>query len=327
MKYCAFTNSRHGFRGISIVTTPETAADSMRILDEAVVSTRNESILPYKIVDIPGKGKGVIATRHISQYEELMLDYATFAVDISFASRVPARTGYQLLHLAAMQLADPASVLELGQSNSFAADVLENVLRTNAFNTMIGEVPHMALYPEVSRINHACKPNAYTRFIPRSLEVSVAAVRDIQPGEEITISYITIGQETVQRKRALEVWGFECKCSLCSSSQNEIAASDARRRQIETLRGQVVEAFQDGKPFQALRLSRQVLNLLPSEELFPLYSEQYENMARAYWFLRDREKTMKYAKMSLEVLVEQGYIERVTPEHLEAMWRNFAEGR
>ncbi|KAK3690096.1 hypothetical protein B0T22DRAFT_481276 [Podospora appendiculata] len=124
-KYCAFTNSRHGFRGISILTTPETAADCMPgILDEAVISTRNESMMPYKIVDIPGKGKGVIATRHISQYEEFMLDYATFAVDISFASRVPARTGHGLLHLAAMQLADPASVLELGQSNNLAADAL-----------------------------------------------------------------------------------------------------------------------------------------------------------------------------------------------------------
>ncbi|KAK3690095.1 hypothetical protein B0T22DRAFT_481275 [Podospora appendiculata] len=138
---------------------------------------------------------------------------------------------------------------------------------------------------------------------------------------------ITVGQETTKRQKALEVWRVECRCSLCCNSKTEMASSDARRRQIERLRGQVVKAFQDGKPFQALRLSRQVLNLLPSEELFPLYSEQYEHMARAYWFIRNREKTMKYAKMSLEVLVEQGYIERDMPEHLEAMWKNFAEGR
>ena len=33
----------------------------------------------------------------------------------------------------------------------------------------------------------AC-PSAYTRFIPKSLSVTVAASRDIEPGEEITIS-------------------------------------------------------------------------------------------------------------------------------------------
>ncbi|KAK3346132.1 hypothetical protein B0T25DRAFT_551148 [Lasiosphaeria hispida] len=290
-----------------------------------LISAPARDRLPYKIVEVPGKGMGVVALRRFKRYEQIMLDYATLLVDISFASEIPAQQGYRLLRLAVDQLSEPSSVLELGQSNSMARDAVENVLRTNAFHTILGDEPHMALYPDVSRINHACKPNAYTRFIPKSQQVSVAAAKDIQPGEEITISYITLGQTYPERKEALQLWGFNCTCSLCMSSPAQVAASDERRRQIADLRSEAISAFQTGRSYQALRITRQVVNLLPAEELFPLYSEQYENMARVYFVLRDREKAEKYAKLSLDVLAEQGYIDRVKPELLDTMWKRFAD--
>ncbi|KAK0712909.1 hypothetical protein B0T26DRAFT_648852 [Lasiosphaeria miniovina] len=336
-KYCAFSNSRHGARGVSIVTTPETAADVLGMLDQHVGTTEpladNSSTTgrqrqaAFRIVDVPGKGKGVVAARRIAQHDEVMLDYAALLVHMAFATDVPAWTGYRVLHTAAAQLADPASVLGLGQSSGQAADPLENVLRTNAFHTSLGGQPHMALYPLVSRINHACKPNAYTRFIPQSIQVSVGAARDIEAGEEITISYITLGQTSAERHKALQQWGFNCTCALCTAGADVVAASDARRRQVDALRGQAVEAFQRGKPYEALRLTRQVLGLLPAEELFPLYSEQYENIARIYWVLQDMERAEENARLSLDVLARQGYIDSVTPGHLDMLWRQFERER
>lgn len=161
-KYCAYTNSRHGPRGWSIVTTPETAADSVGILDTPLddnnknslnvssSSSRHAGTAPYKIVDIPGKGKGLVATRRIARHDEILADYATVLVDIAFATRVPALLGYRLLHAAVDRLADPGSILELGRSSDFALDEVENVLRTNSFHTLLGGVPHMAVYPAVS---------------------------------------------------------------------------------------------------------------------------------------------------------------------------------
>ncbi|KAK3376839.1 hypothetical protein B0T24DRAFT_677702 [Lasiosphaeria ovina] len=369
-KYCAFSNSRHGARGVSIVTTPETAADVLGMLDQHVGTTEplpdnsttgrereRQRQAAFRIVDVPGKGKGVVAARRIAQHDEVMLDYAALLVDMAFATDVPAWTGYRVLHTAAAQLADPASVLGLGQSSGQAADPLENVLRTNAFHTILGGQPHMALYPLVSvrfrlwnvlalvrtssqleryadivsvsnqRINHACKPNSYTRFIPQSIQVSVGAARDIEAGEEITISYITLGQTSAERHKALQQWGFNCTCALCTAGTEAVAASDARRRQVDALRGQAVEAFRRRKPYEALRLTRQVLGLLPAEELFPLYSEQYENMARIYWVLQDMERAEENARLSLDVLARQGYIDSVTPGHLDMLWRQFERER
>ncbi|KAK0648930.1 hypothetical protein B0T16DRAFT_436046 [Cercophora newfieldiana] len=322
-KYCVYTNSRHGRRGISLLAKPEVAADNTGLLDEYLNVTAPEDE-PFKIVDIPGKGKGVVATRHIKRYDTIMLDYSVLLIDMAFAAEVPAEKGYKLLHRAVDGLSDPESVRNLGQSNGLAKDPIENVLRTNGFHTMLGDEQHMALYPVVSRINHACKPNAYTRFSPKSLQVvAISAVRDIQPGEEITISYITLGKTTPERHQALKLWSFTCACDLCTAPPSEIAASDARRSKIELLRDQAIDAFQAGKSYQALRLTRQILNLLPTEELFPMYAEQYENMARIYFVLRDKENAYKYAKLSLDTLVEQGYLDRVRPEYYERMWQKF----
>jgi hypothetical protein len=101
-------------------------------------------------VDVPGKGKGLVAVQPIKQYEEILVDYATLLIDIDFTTKVPAFLGYRLLHAAVDRLSDPASILDLGQSNGFAQDVVEDVIRTNAFHTPLGGVPHLALYPTVS---------------------------------------------------------------------------------------------------------------------------------------------------------------------------------
>jgi hypothetical protein len=148
-KYCVYTNSRHGPHGISLLTTPEIAADGVGILDEFLNLESNRSG-PYKIVNIPGKGKGVVATRLIKRYEPIMVDYSVLLIDMGFATEVPAKKGYRLLHAAVDWLANPDSVLTLGQSNGLANDPIENVLRTNGFHTMLGGGQHMALYPLVS---------------------------------------------------------------------------------------------------------------------------------------------------------------------------------
>ena len=42
----------------------------------------------------------------------------------------------------------------------------------------------------VSRLNHDCAPNLGYYFDSATMELRVTAVRDIAPGEELTISYV-----------------------------------------------------------------------------------------------------------------------------------------
>jgi hypothetical protein len=165
-KYCVYTNSQYGHLGISIITTPQVAATSLQLLEGTTdpldsaqyQADADREARPYEIVEVAGKGKGVVATRPIAQYETIMTDRASLMADIAFPGRVKQAQGYRLLHRAADQLSEPGPVFGLGRSSNGNADIIEDVMRTNSFNYDLAGVPHMALFPLVSRINHACKP-------------------------------------------------------------------------------------------------------------------------------------------------------------------------
>jgi hypothetical protein len=44
----------------------------------------------------------------------------------------------------------------------------------------------------------------------------VTAVRDVNTGDEITVSYVDTGMDVEARRKELrETWFFECKCEKC----------------------------------------------------------------------------------------------------------------
>lgn len=55
----------------------------------------------------------------------------------------------------------------------------------------------------MSRINHACRPNAAYHFNPESAKMEVHAVRSIAAGEEITVSYIRYVQNNSNSPRGI----------------------------------------------------------------------------------------------------------------------------
>ncbi|KAI0448600.1 hypothetical protein F5B21DRAFT_521571 [Xylaria acuta] len=325
VKYCVYSNSQHGDQGISLITTPKVAADSVSMLNEEFRGGHSlNTITPsYAIVDIPPKGKGAVATRKISRAEAFMTDWATVVLDLSFPKAMQQRIGHQYLHLAAEQLADSDRVLSLSRSSVKAVDIMEDILGTNAFSYTLGGDPHMALYPEVARINHACKPNAFVRFSPTSFDVKVVAFRDIEIGEEITISYIPTNHPREKRQRDLRRWGFECKCSLCAASKTEIAASDYRREKIASLQKDVLEAIGELDGTTAVRLSYEILALVKAEDIPPMVASQYEVLARLFWKAGDTETATKYAQQSLDTLMDLGYID-YRADDLALLLKDFA---
>ncbi|KAI6086752.1 SET domain-containing protein [Hypoxylon rubiginosum] len=301
-KYCVF----------SIITTPEIAATEIEILNDSgdtQFRSVNSSAGPaWKVVDIPGKGKGIVASRFIKRSEAIMVDWASLVVHLDFPTSVKRLQGYRHLHRAVDQLSDPDRVLELARSSTFSNDIVEDVLRTNAFSYPLAGESHMALYPDVSRVNHACRPNAFIRFTPTSLAVSVVVQRDIEPGEEITITCKTRDE----RQELLLKWGFQCSCDLCTASKAEVAASDYRREKIRNMRQEVMKAVEVWDGTKAAKLTLETLELMRDEDLAPLYASQYEILARLYWKAKDKKMGTKYAQMSIDTLVDQGYIENST---------------
>ncbi|XP_006779989.1 histone-lysine N-methyltransferase SMYD3 isoform X1 [Neolamprologus brichardi] len=92
----------------------------------------------------------------------------------------------------------------------------------NCFTISDGELQEIGvgLYPSLSLLNHDCRPNCVMVFEGTKLELR--AVRDIDPEDELTISYIETLSLTEDRQRQLEEqYHFTCHCQRCDSRDKD----------------------------------------------------------------------------------------------------------
>lgn len=80
----------------------------------------------------------------------------------------------------------------------------------------------IALFPEASRFNHSCDPNATFYSVQGGLLV-VRAVRAVAAGEEVTISYVpAMTPRPVRQGALLERYGFLCECARCTEEPRRV---------------------------------------------------------------------------------------------------------
>ena len=93
------------------------------------------------------------------------------------------------------------------------------------------------LFIESSRMNHSCLP-CVEMSMDEGKETEVRSVREIDEGEEITVSYLktSLLLNKKERSERLDYWGFICSCKLCLLSEEESRKNDAERKRVrETL--------------------------------------------------------------------------------------------
>lgn len=93
---------------------------------------------------------------------------------------------------------------------------------SNCFTISDGELQEIGvgLYPSLSLLNHDCRPNCVMVF--EGIKLRLRAVRDINPEEELTISYIETLSLTEDRQRQLEdQYHFTCHCQRCDSQDTD----------------------------------------------------------------------------------------------------------
>jgi hypothetical protein len=78
----------------------------------------------------------------------------------------------------------------------------------------------LAVYPRAVYFNHSCDPNVV--HMTKGKNELFFAMRSIQQGEELTITYIDLRQSTAERLAELEkVFLFTCDCKRCRASQED----------------------------------------------------------------------------------------------------------
>jgi len=111
---------------------------------------------------------------------------------------------------------------------------LSGIVRTNAL-PLGTSASEGGLFPEASRINHACVPNCQHTWNDNIGEETIHAVRHISKGEEITISYADTGTFESRRRHLKKSFAFDCTCELCSLLEAAREVSDNRQSEIKRL--------------------------------------------------------------------------------------------
>ncbi|KAI6277990.1 hypothetical protein MCOR03_000122 [Pyricularia oryzae] len=334
--YCLYTHPTFRNHGISVITTPGLAAALTSSLDDGIVprhqrdhpsspmsaQQRSSGALAYEIRDLPGRGKGLVATRPIRRWETVVVQFPSLVVLMDFWEAVESpKQSRRLLNRALKQLPaeEKGRILALARTGGFESQV-EDVLRTNIFGVDVGGAFHMGLFVEGSRVNHNCRPNVYWKYDTKTMAQEVVALRDIEQGEELTHSYVTLGGSRSQRREELEAWGFECKCSLCSASPQEVGLSDRRREMLNDLGIRLREA-KDLSPEEVAVLVDQMGALIELEQLHPQVVVYYTLAARAFLAVGDRARARDFVRLAEEAWVRFQGEEHENVEGIEELWR------
>ncbi|OSX58018.1 hypothetical protein POSPLADRAFT_1049746 [Postia placenta MAD-698-R-SB12] len=96
---------------------------------------------------------------------------------------------------------------------------------------------HGGIYVLHSHLNHSCSPNVAIRHLDQRTALSritVIAKQDIQPGEELCITYVNPDLPVDLRRRQIMEWGFGlCQCPRCIAEGSD--SPDKAQKAVPTL--------------------------------------------------------------------------------------------
>jgi len=126
---------------------------------------------------------------------------------------------------------DMAHLLALPEEAGEAMLTLAGRVNVNAYGVSDRRDPRRSLgfclAPVVGlTVNHSCAPNVQFSFSPSHGCMEYRALRDIEAGEEVLVSYVDLVQDTPSRRAALlRSKHFHCSCARCNAADSALAAA------------------------------------------------------------------------------------------------------
>jgi len=207
--------------------------------------------LPYEVKPAPGKGSGMFATKRIPRGTRIIEEEALMVVsEMSFGAVIPSFAALEPAKRAVfMELAgakDKEEVADLADCIAEAMDMdpgtrismsyedqaaVQMIFGANSFGI---DAETSAIFPLASRMNHSCIPNVYHTWNGNLDRLTVHALRDITPGEELLTTYISAILTWEQRsdKEHLGNYGFVCTCPACDPRSRFFRRSVFRRATV-----------------------------------------------------------------------------------------------
>ncbi|TFK70366.1 hypothetical protein BDN72DRAFT_856973 [Pluteus cervinus] len=187
---------------------------------------------PFEVLDLPGRGKGLIATRDIEQGELLIKEKPLFVVPpqittsptelvASLLGQLPVEGRDAFWNLSYVNF--PRELVPEEHPDEVALAIFE----TNA----VSAGDSVGIFPRMARLNHGCSGafNSVYSWREREGALYVHALKPVKKGEELLTVYTNTKQRRSDRRAYLERhYGFRCACRVCSLEDESSRQSDNR---------------------------------------------------------------------------------------------------
>jgi hypothetical protein len=221
----------------------------------------------YTLQDVPGKGKGLIATVTIPKGTRILEEQPIITTPERQRSVewLETHVSQQVASLNEHQRQSFLSMHNIYPHKNTHEQYL-GILRTNGLPVEDNGIDG-GIFLEACRINHDCHNNAQKHWNERIQRHTVHALRDIAEGEEITVYYLGLdSSREVRRQKLQERFGFLCSCQVCSLEPVESQKDDRIIARIDQLDDII------GEECMSLNFSLQTLRYV--DERVRLYNEQ-----------------------------------------------------
>ncbi|KAH7070044.1 SET domain-containing protein 5 [Paraphoma chrysanthemicola] len=190
----------------------------------------------YALQDIPGKGKGLVATENIPKGTRILSEQPVVTTPQRHRDEewLKIHISEQVERLSEQQRHSFLTMYNIYPYKTVAEQSL-GIIRTIGLPIEDGDIEG-GVFLEACRINHACDNNAQKHWNQAIKRHTVHALRDISKGEEITIYYLGLDSgRAIRQKKLQEKFQFLCACRLCSLPPEESEESDRRLKRIDEL--------------------------------------------------------------------------------------------
>ena len=238
----------------------------------------------YTLKEIAGRGLGLVASTKIVKGTRILAEAPLFRLPLprstycfSNSRNLDTSSSKAVIELVAA-LSDDEKQAFFSLHNAVPGEMSPEVgiVQTNALP--IGTPPYYApdnstagIFVESSRINHACEQNAHNTWNRKLGQLTIHAIRDIDEGDEITITYLPTWDRRNRdhRQRTLQLdFHLICSCSLCCLLPAQRGPSDTRLDEIRRLGVDVIGTTKDiSSPLQKLHELRKILQLCKEEDV------------------------------------------------------------
>ncbi|KAH7704106.1 TPR domain protein [Aphelenchoides avenae] len=277
---------------------------------------------PMEVVDIPGKGKGVVATQDVKKGTLLLVSKAFAIVDRGAPRLELPKTLEKKLRLH-RDKADEVAALHFGGERSADTMSLKSLMmgprlvaicKYNTFGTVTGEDGPETFNPRLmcglwilaSYFNHSCLQNVHRRFYGDVMVVH--AIMDIKKGEEMTLAYIAPIHTYKDRAEQLkEGYDVVCDCRLCELDRADPRCGEREQLLEDMLKPLTTQTPKD--PMAAINTITECLNKIRElyadrQELTTLLYSPLKSLANLYQGRGEHAKAVKYLHDSIEHIPE-----------------------